>query len=884
MKRQCIILAAVLLLALVAGPGAQTTTYLVSGKVSSVSDPLSGATVEAFASGTNLPAGSASTDANGAYGMQLPAGTYDFIVTPPGGSGLSSARSRETAVTRPTTIDFVLVASGGARLSGRVLDAANTGVGGKFISLSGSVQASMHTAEDGSYALDVPPGTYTLGVFGAQSREDSVEPATYSVQIANLVLQDSVTLDFVPPVKRVTVVVKDGAGNPVPGVRIATSGPTTCEFTIAGLPACGSSSYPPDGWRKAETDASGQAILWLLPTQPGVVDYNAYQITAIPPASSGLGTTVIGNIDVTNERAVEITMVQAVVFQGRVTDADNAGVEGKYVILEGALSFQTMSAADGSYALSVPQGVYGLVFHGHRVRPEAAEPMYYLVRTARTLDLQASRNADLAPPVKAVTVIVRDTRGNPVPDVEISTDGPETCELTILDLPSCGRSSYYSFAGVAHRTNAAGEATLWLFPTQPGVTGANAYRILAAPPASSGLATTTIGDIDVTGERTVQITLGSAVVLKGLVTDAANAGVAEKYVILEGALRFETFSAADGSYALSVPPGVYGLVFHGHRVRPEAAEPMYYLVRTTPALDLQEDTIANLAPPVKQVTVIVQDRAGNPVPGVEITTDGAQTCELTILGLPACGSSSYYSFAGVSQKTDANGQTILWLFPTQADVTGSNAYRLVATPPPNSPFVLFAVNDIAVTGEKTVILSLPFAHDPPVTEANLTPAPGPGGAYLGPVTVTLSATAFGGTTVAQTYYQVDSGAAQTYSAPFQVSGDRTHAVRYWSVDSSGAYETPRTTTFEIVTTIDGLIATLQAASASGGISKPGVVKSFQAKLNAAKSAIARGQSKAAVNALQAFLNELEAQRGKAVLEETYQLLRARTLVVIAGLR
>ena len=884
MKRHCIVLAAVLLLTFVASPGAQTTTFLVSGKVSSVSDPLSGATVEAFATGTNLSAGWASTDASGAYGMQLPAGTYDFVVTPTGGSGLNSARSPARAVTRPTTIDFVLVASGGARLSGRVLDVANTGVGGKYVSLSGSLQASTHSAEDGTYTLDVPPGTYTLGFFGAQSREDSVEPAIYSVQTANLVLQDSVTIDFVPPVKRVQVVVKDGAGSLVPGVRIATSGPSTCEFTIAGLPACGNSSYPQDYWRKAETDASGQAVLWLLPTRTGAVSSDAYEITAIPPASSGLATKTIGNIDVTGEKTVQITLESAVVLQGLVTDAANDGVEGKYVILDGALRFSTNSAADGSYALSVPRGVYGLVFHGHRVRPEAAEPMYYLVRTTPGLDLQASRTANLAPPVKAVTVIVRDTDGNRVPDVEITTDGAQTCELTILGLPACGSSSYYSFAGVSQKTDADGQTTLWLFPTQAGVTGSNAYRILAAPPASSGLATTTIGDIDVTGERTVQITLGSAVVLQGRVRDAANAGVEGKYVILEGALRFSTNSAADGSYALSVPRGVYGLVFHGHRVRPEAAEPMYYLVRTTPALNLQEDTTANLAPPVKQVTVIVQDRAGNPVPDVEITTDGAQTCELTILGLPACGSSSYYSFAGVSQKTDANGQTTLWLFPTQAGVTGYNAYRLVATPPPNSPFVLFGVDGIAVTGEKTVIISLPFAHDPPVTEASLTPAPGPGGAYLGPVTITLSATAFGGTTVAQTYYQVDSGPAQTYSAPFQVSGDGIHAVRYWSTDSSGAYETPRTTTFEIVTTIDGLIATLQAASATGGISKPGVVKSFQAMLDAAKSAIARGQSKTAVNILQAFLSEFEAQRGKAVLEGTYQLLRARTLVVIAGLR
>jgi hypothetical protein len=50
-------------------------------------------------------------------------------------------------------------------------------------------------------------------------------------------------------------------------------------------------------------------------------------------------------------------------------------------------------------------------------------------------------------------------------------------------------------------------------------------------------------------------------------------------------------------------------------------------------------------------------------------------------------------------------------------------------------------------------------------------------------TVILQATD-GGSGVAATYYTVDGGAQQTYSAPFAVSGAASHTVVYWSADSA----------------------------------------------------------------------------------------------------
>ena len=66
--------------------------------------------------------------------------------------------------------------------------------------------------------------------------------------------------------------------------------------------------------------------------------------------------------------------------------------------------------------------------------------------------------------------------------------------------------------------------------------------------------------------------------------------------------------------------------------------------------------------------------------------------------------------------------------------------------------------------------------------------------------VTLTAGDFGNlgiltSGVAATYYTVDNvagGAPQTYSGPFTVTGDGSHAVSYWSVDDSGNTESVHT--------------------------------------------------------------------------------------------
>jgi hypothetical protein len=80
-----------------------------------------------------------------------------------------------------------------------------------------------------------------------------------------------------------------------------------------------------------------------------------------------------------------------------------------------------------------------------------------------------------------------------------------------------------------------------------------------------------------------------------------------------------------------------------------------------------------------------------------------------------------------------------------------------------------------------------------------------------------------------------------------------------------------------------LIGLKHQAHALGWITSIGIVKSLDAKLDAAQAALARGNKTTAANQLRAFINELEAQRGKKVNENAYYLLNLNADFIIGKL-
>jgi hypothetical protein len=93
-------------------------------------------------------------------------------------------------------------------------------------------------------------------------------------------------------------------------------------------------------------------------------------------------------------------------------------------------------------------------------------------------------------------------------------------------------------------------------------------------------------------------------------------------------------------------------------------------------------------------------------------------------------------------------------------------------------------------------LSSGTSGGPPVTTPTLSGAGGANGWYVSPVIASLTAVA-NGSPILATYYSLDGGASLAYSAPLAISGNGTHQLNFYSVDTSGHQEKLQAIAFKI---------------------------------------------------------------------------------------
>src|SRR5215510_2795227 len=110
----------------------------------------------------------------------------------------------------------------------------------------------------------------------------------------------------------------------------------------------------------------------------------------------------------------------------------------------------------------------------------------------------------------------------------------------------------------------------------------------------------------------------------------------------------------------------------------------------------------------------------------------------------------------------------------------------------------------------------------PVTNSSLSGTlggPGVTAWYKSPVQVSLAASdSLSG--VRNTYYSVDGGATQNYSAPFSISSDGSHTVNYWSSDSAGNVEVTQSVVVNIDRSGPSTQASVSGNSGNGWYSNP----------------------------------------------------------------
>ena len=724
----------------------------------------------------------------GQYSFSIPSGTYNIQVTPPSGSGFTSVIALSQNISSNTVLNFVLTPTGSATLSGHVYDAVGVPLSGQRVMLQTSSGAQYLTSTDssGAYSLQAPTGTYAfLFVMNVNANNFTTSaPERYQAIVQNYNLSQSTIVDFTIPAKKVIIHVQDGSNTSVSNVALSTSNSGSNGLQLGGgITANIVSKYGEGGDPTLTTDSQGNATLWLIPSQN-------YTITATPANGSSYVATSLSNVSITSDTTLTMTLPQTFTLSGHVYDATGAPLASQRVMLQTSNGTQYVTLTDnsGAYSLQAPANTYAFLFV-MSVNPNSfsvnAPERYEAI--AQNYTLSQNTNADFTVPAKKVILHVQDALNNPISNASIQTSNSGSNGLTISPSITANVTSSYGNSGdPSPTTDAQGNITLWLVPSQN-------YTITAIPPNNSGYTTNSLSNQSITADTSLTITLSKSVTLSGHVYGPLGDPLSGQRVMLQtsSGTQYVTATDGNGAYSLQAPLGNYAFLFvmnvNANSFSVNAPERYEAIAQN---YTLSQNTTADFTIPAKKVIVHVQDAANNPVKNVSIQTSNSGSNGLVISpGISANSTSVYGTGGDPIPATDNQGNVTLWLIPSQN-------YTFTAMPPTGSIYNTFTLTNVSITSDQTEIVSLQYNHATPTTTASLS-TPFSDGTYSDPTNVTLSASAAAGYTVANTYYKIDGGAQQTYSTPFTVTGAGSHTITYWSVDNTGVTEAANTKTFTI---------------------------------------------------------------------------------------
>lgn len=281
-------------------------------------------------------------------------------------------------------------------------------------------------------------------------------------------------------------------------------------FTLSGR-VTNQSGYPLPGTIVEVIDPATSNTLVSTSTDSGgnyavSVDSGAYNVRVTPPAGSGFGAATALNRTIDRDTILDFVLVPAgsVRLSGRMLDALGNPLAEQYVSIRPVgthNSTQYTTGASGYYEFEVAPGDYELDLY-RAGNPAASASRYYELHGQSALSLSQSMVMDIQLPFKRVAVHVQDPAGNPVANVALHTNYVSVSDLMLGVLPAGGQSGYPTWYEPV-RTDATGDATLWLFPNA----GRDPYTLTAIPPAGSPFITFNVFDVSVTTDKTIIIVL-----------------------------------------------------------------------------------------------------------------------------------------------------------------------------------------------------------------------------------------------------------------------------------------------------------------------------------------------------------------------------------------
>jgi hypothetical protein len=280
---------------------------------------------------------------------------------------------------------------------------------------------------------------------------------------------------------------------------------------------------------------------------------------------------------------------------------------------------------------------------------------------------------------------VRDLSGNPVPFATVEVLDAVTGESLYSD----GTTETGSYA---------------IFDIVDGT-----YDVRVTPTPASGFIGTTAFGVAISGATTLDFALASSTptTFSGRILDLGGTGIPNQSVQLipeGGEVGVSTTTDATGAFEFNVQTGSYFLLVNGDNQSFTAQAPQLYTMQTA-AFDVSGGAVVDFVLPVTQVTVHVQDGAGNAVAGATVSSSSALNCELTFGPAGACGSSNYDDTVGMAATTDAAGNAILFLLPTPPS-SPETSYSITATPPAATGFAAGIATGVQFASATTVTITV----------------------------------------------------------------------------------------------------------------------------------------------------------------------------------
>lgn len=758
--------------------------YTISGTVKTVSGTaVANASVHFYYPGTTSDKGTPTvTDSTGSYHQSLGEGTYDIQVTAPANTGYSPATTPNFTVSQDSTLNFILVEVGYVSFTGHIYDALGNPLGNQLVQIydGSGTNLSSPTDSSGFYAIQAVPGKYFVEIDGEKNSFSVSAPEFYTLSqdiynAAPLSLTQNTNFDFTLPAKIVTVHAQDESQNPLSNVLIEASsnGPVNTNVVLNGLTFTAKSSYG-NNYLIPQTDSSGNAFLWLFPGGP-------YTFTATPPQGSIYSTTLLNDVNFSDNTEEIITLKTTVKLSGTVYDPLGNPVSNQTIQLNDSSGAGALAKTDstGQYVINVKPGDYLLSISGENNPLSGNLPQFYNI-TRGSLSLSQDTNLDLTIPAKKVSVLIEDSLGNPVPGASVwggsgpGGNGWTNYNLSVGNITGFTSNSFYGYNTnyPSPVTDSSGGTNLWLLP-------GDSYTLTAYPPVGSGYSTTVKDNLSVTGDTQELITLQKPVILSGHILDSLGNPLPNQTVQINDVqgTTFSSVTDSSGYYSLQASAGNYYLGISGEKNPFTLNVPQFYTL-SNGNISLNQDTSMDFSIPSKQITIQVHNNLSQPVPNVSMEVSTNVAGSVTLNGITFMTKSSYGNNYTLP-VTDSSGSAILNLLPGN--------YSLTATPPNGSIFQQYTTS-IDVVGDATFSFSMLYNHPAPVTDISFNPGLSAFGSYQDPTTITLTATTVSPYTIQTTYYNLDNQGVKVYTGPFQVTGIQYHNIYYWSVDNMGVAE------------------------------------------------------------------------------------------------